>query len=397
MKQNPEFRVKTFIFHVICLLIFILPQVNQFFMENIVVRAIYLFLLSYFLTYSIVPLSMRIAWSLKMIDHPSEERKMHQNPTPRTGGIAIFLGFIIVLFFNFHFSFQMKLILISGAILFLMGIVDDWKRLPATLRFGVQLAIGIALIVGGVRISFIPDWMGGIFTESIITLLWILGITNAMNFIDGIDGLAAGVSVVCGFFFALCAMLTEQTILMYLAVVLAGSSYGFLPFNLSRKRRAAIFMGDSGSTFLGFTLASLALIGDWGTSVIDLATPILIMSVLIFDTSLTTIVRILRGQVHNFKEWLAFTGRDHFHHRLIHLGLSSTTAVYVIIGTTVCFGLAAIAVLFANWILSIVIIAHSVLAFGILGIVLVLGSDYKLQQEKIVAANHNKDESIVTS
>ena len=146
---------------------------------------------------------------------------------------------------------------------------------------------------------------------------------------------------------------------------------GFFPYNFRLKKPAKIFLGDSGANFLGFLLASFAIVGQWGDSIIDLMVPVIIMSVLIFDMTLTTIVRIRSGEVKNFGEWIHYTGRDHFHHRLSGLGINPKTAALLFFSVSICFGLEAIALLFSSVWISLVILAHSVLVFIILGIILV--------------------------
>ena len=175
----------------------------------------------------------------------------------------------------------------------------------------------------GVWMSFLPDTWWGHVGEVVITTPWVVGITNAFNFLDGMDGLATGSAGINALFFGLVA-LTDQPFVMLRSLALAGSCLGFLPWNFRKNQPARIFLGDGGSNFLGFTLAGIGVIGNWGeNSLVGLAVPILILGVPIFDTTLTTVVRIKRGQVRTFGEWLRFTGRDHFHYRLSDLGIGN--------------------------------------------------------------------------
>jgi UDP-GlcNAc:undecaprenyl-phosphate GlcNAc-1-phosphate transferase len=162
--------------------------------------------------------------------------------------------------------------------------------------------------------------------------------------------------------------------MMFLAIALAGSCCGYLPHNFRGRKPARIFLGDNGSTFLGFLLASIALIGEWGQSIMDIIVPVLIMSVLIFDQSLTTFLRIWRGNVRSFTEWINFTGRDHFHHQLSAVLGSKWMAFIMYQSVNVCFGLAALAILFSNIIIALVVLVHTILAFLIIGTVLVFGN-----------------------
>ncbi len=169
-----------------------------------------------------------------------------------------------------------------------------------------------------------------------------IGITNAVNFLDGMDGLAAGSSAINSAFFALVALQTGQPFMMLLSIALMGSCMGFLPYNFRRLKPASIFLGDSCSNFLGFTLAGIGILGEWGTNnLVGLAVPILILSVSNFDTTLPTVVRFKSGQVRSFSEWIRFTGRDHFHHRRSDLGFGNKTAVWIIYLISVWLGLEA--------------------------------------------------------
>ena len=297
---------------------------------------------------------------------------MHAHATPLTGGLAIYIATMVVLLVNFHFSIELKAIVFSSSLIFFMGMADDKFGLPAAFRLLVQIAASMILIVFGVHISFIPDFLGGIYVESILTMIWIVGITNSMNFIDGMDGIAAGTCIIYATFFAVIAGILRQHYFMFMAIAIAGSCLGFLPFNFRRGKPARIFLGDGGATFLGFLLASFAILGEWGPSFIDLAIPVLVMSVLIFDMCLTTIVRIYNREVTTFGEWLHFTGRDHFHHRLKDLGIDQRNAAYIFFAVSICFGLMAMAVLFANQLTAILILAHSALVFILMGYILVL-------------------------
>jgi len=154
-----------------------------------------------------------------------------------------------------------------------------------------------------------------------------LGITNSLNFFDGMDGL----TVICSVFLSILAIQTHQLYLLILSIALAGSCLGFLPYTFRFKNPAIIFLGDAGSTFMGFMLASMIIMGDWGSKapIKAYAMPILIMGIFIFDMTYTTISRIASHKVVNFREWLEFTGKDHLHHRLTTLGLSAKQTVFL--------------------------------------------------------------------
>jgi UDP-GlcNAc:undecaprenyl-phosphate GlcNAc-1-phosphate transferase len=332
----------------------------------------YLACLSFLVSYIAVPFFFILADKIGLLDHPDEVRKQHKHPTPLTGGLAIYLAFIITMFLNFHFSVEVKAILAASTLIFLVGLADDIWGTSAQFRLLVQIAASLIVIMYGVRVTFVPDFLGGVITETFITMLWFIGITNSMNFIDGMDGVASGSCIIYSLFFSIVAFLTKQYYLLFFSLAVAGSCMGFLLYNFRPHKPALVFLGDSGSTFLGFLLASFAILGDWGDSIIDIVIPILIMSVLIFDMTLTTVIRIATGEVKNFTQWLHYTGRDHLHHRLADLGITKHQATCLFFGISICFGIEAMAILFANVLVSVLILVHSVLTFVIIGTLLVL-------------------------
>jgi UDP-GlcNAc:undecaprenyl-phosphate/decaprenyl-phosphate GlcNAc-1-phosphate transferase len=356
-----------------CLLVVImaLPVFTPLTESSGVVQSIHLVLLSFLLCYILVPFCIVAGKKLGIMDMPDEERKKHITPTPLTGGVAIYLSFVATILLNFHFSVEVKAILVSSTLIFVIGLIDDRWGMPANLRLLAQLAASLLIVLFGVRVTFVPDLLGGVYVETLITILWFIGITNAMNFIDGMDGLAAGSAIIYSFFFGLTAFISKQGYMMLLSIAIAGSCMGFIIYNFRRGKPALIFLGDSGSTFLGFLLASFAILGNWGDSIIDIVIPVLIMSVLIFDMTLTTILRIYKKEVKNFAEWVRYTGRDHFHHRLASLGLTKSQSTMIFFGVSICFGVEALAILFADVLVSMLILLHSILTFIILALLLV--------------------------
>lgn len=293
----------------------------------------YILLLSFGLASGLVPTIMWVATKIGAVDRPGG-RKTHQSVTPLLGGSAIFLGFALVMFLAqdiLYFTEQHKGVALGATLIFLIGLLDDIWGLTAKIRLVAQFfAVGILIKYGAV-LSFLPATWWGHLAEYVITFLWVIGITNAINFLDGMDGLASGTAAINATFFSLVALRSGGSEMLLLAIALAGSCLGFLPFNFRRHKPASIFLGDSGSNFLGFTLAGIGILGEWGNDGwVGLVVPIVILGVPIFDTSLTTVVRIATGQVHTFGQWLHFTGRDHLHHRLSDLGLGNKRAVWVI-------------------------------------------------------------------
>jgi UDP-GlcNAc:undecaprenyl-phosphate GlcNAc-1-phosphate transferase len=176
------------------------------------------------------------------------------------------------------------------------------------------------VMMAGVVLRVLPEAWGawGGLGNLLLTVVWIIGITNAMNFFDGMDGLAAGLGAIIAFLLAVVAFQTEQPFLGWMALAIMGSCCGFLPYNFKLKGPAFVFLGDAGSTVVGFVLACIAVYGDWaeGRPLVALVSPVLIFWILIFDMAHITIDRIATGKVRNLREWIEFVGRDHLHHRL---------------------------------------------------------------------------------
>src|SRR5438093_1546311 len=209
---------------------------------------------------------------------------------------------------------------------------------PLVPRRGPALAM-----LYGVVLSVVPSWWPGAVVFNIaLTLLWFVAVTNAVQFLDGMDGLAAGLGVITGLFFSISALQTDQRYLMFLAGALAGACLGFLPYNF-RPGGARIFLGDSGASFIGFTLAGLAVMGEWAENdpLIALFTPTLILGVPLFDIAFVGVARVVTGKVASLPEWLAYTGKDHIHHRFAALGLTRAQSVLLIYFISATLGLSA--------------------------------------------------------
>jgi len=312
----------------------------QFFLSGIPYRWLFLLLFSFILTFALTPLVRFLATKLKILDIP-DERKIHKKPIPLLGGLAIYLSYMATIFFNFDFSIELKGVIIGGTIVLLVGVIDDIKKLPASLKLISQIMASAAMILCGVKLDFLPNTWWGNGGEVILTVVWVVGITNAVNFFDGMDGLAAGLTAICSLSFFTVAQITHQSYLGFLTIALAGSSLGFLKFNF---KPASIFLGDTGSTFLGFTLAGIAVMGGWAEKnpKVALSLPILVLSVFIFDMVYITVARILSGAVRNFKEWIEYTGKDHLHHRLLSVGFNETQTVLLIYFISACLGISGI-------------------------------------------------------
>ncbi|MFA5028140.1 MAG: MraY family glycosyltransferase, partial [Candidatus Methylomirabilota bacterium] len=287
-------------------LLLLVPPIRTAWQSTLGSRWAYILLLSALVAFGSTPLIMRLAFRWRALDYPAS-RKVHSAPTPLLGGLAVFLGFLVSTLANSIIDDQVVAILIGAGILVLTGILDDLRGLPAAFKLLAQAAAVAAVMASGVMLTLPPRSGIGLLLNGILTAVWILGITNAMNFFDGMDGLATGLAIITAGFLGLVAVQSDQPFLGWFAAALAGGCCGFLPFNFRRKQPAAIFLGDSGSTFLGFILACLAVKGEWAESgIIDLATPILIFWIFIFDMTHITVMRVATGKVRSLHDWIAY-------------------------------------------------------------------------------------------
>lgn len=291
------------------------------------------FVIAFLLALIIVPTVRRICLKKGIVDIPNE-RKVHKNPIPRLGGVAIWLctilTFIILVLINWNYPYGNGLsgILVGGSIMFLLGLVDDLYDLSPKFKLVVQVGAALVAFLLGVKIEVLCNPFGGTFHLGLlslpVTVIWLVGISNAMNFIDGVDGLAGGVSTICAITLAVVAIYTNQPISAVLASILAGSMMGFLVFNFNPAR---IFMGDSGALFAGFALAGLSVTGVLKSLTVTILLPLLILAVPIIDISYSVIRRLLEGSN------LMKADANHIHHKLLKAGLShnrTAAALYLV-------------------------------------------------------------------
>lgn len=324
-------------------------------------RWLYIFTLAVALSYLLTPAVRHLATRAGILDLPAA-RKVHAAPTPLLGGMAIHAAFVIALLANFILDRETVAILAGGTLLVAAGILDDRGGLPAWLKLALQLGATALVMASGVILRLLPSTPLGILVNGALTVVWVIGITNAMNFFDGMDGLATGLTILTAGFMGVVAFQTQQAFLGWLCVALVGACLGFLPYNLRWRGPATIFLGDAGSPFLGFTLAAVAVKGEWAENqIVDAAAPVLIFWVYIFDMVHISVARIVTGKVHTFREWIDYTGRDHLHHRLAALMGSNRAAVLLIFLLTSVMGLAAVALKNARLVDVAVLLIQAVL------------------------------------
>jgi UDP-GlcNAc:undecaprenyl-phosphate GlcNAc-1-phosphate transferase len=236
----------------------------------------------------------------------------------------------------------------GATLIFLMGLWDDIRPLSASLKFIFQVLISLLVIVlGDIQLTLFYGESWAPVVNISLTLLWIVGLTNALNFFDGIDGLASGTSLVIALFMGLIAFKTDQPALGWIAVALLGASAGFMPYNFRIGRQALLFLGDAGSTFLGFTLAGLAISGKWSNTshFVSLTAPILIFGVLIFDMVYVNLSRIKNRKAENLLGLLTCVNKDHLHHRLLSMGFTRNEAVFIILTMSTCLGVSSLIIM----------------------------------------------------
>ena len=302
----------------------------------------YLVVLAFALTIFGVPLVRSLARYSGVLDAPAA-RKVHVVATPLLGGAAVYAAFAATVLFNFAFSLPLKGVALGATIVVAVGVLDDVLDVPARWKLAGQVsAVAVAMAYGVVLDTIPTAWPGSAAINYVLTLLWFLTVTNALQFLDGMDGLAAGLGAIAALFFALAALQTNQPYLMFLAAPLVGACLGFMPYNLRFGRPATIFLGDAGASFIGFTLAGLAVMGDWAENdFIALLTPVLILAVPLFDIAFVGTARVLTGKVHSLGEWLTYTAKDHIHHRFEALGLTRTETVLLILFIAATLGVSA--------------------------------------------------------
>jgi UDP-GlcNAc:undecaprenyl-phosphate GlcNAc-1-phosphate transferase len=335
-----------------------------------------IFLSSFIISVVLTYLAIITARKLGVLDYP-DNRKIHEKPTPLLGGLAIFGAYVTALLMNFHFSWELKGVIIASGIILFSGLVDDIRGLPAWSRLIIQILCTVLIIYFGVRLKIVPNTLKySYILDCVITVFWMVGITNAMNFLDGLDGLSAGVSFISTMTFFIIAVQTGQNYFAFLNIALAGACLGFLLFNF---RPARIFLGDAGSSFLGFSLAALAVMGDWSQDkpVVAFSIPLLVLSILIFDMIYISISRIIKGKVHSFREWIDYVGKDHLHHRLMGMGFSRVHTVLIIYLINLIFALGVLVLLVKGTVSqALILIAQGICILTLVAILMVAGRAY---------------------
>ena len=347
------------------------------------------FLLAFIATFVSTPWTMRIAKKLGAVDMPKDERRVHNKPMPRLGGLAIIVGFVVSMIYlmfvlaieNETSIFNTSMLgvnlfgfFIGGLVLITVCVIDDVKQIKPYIKLIAQIIAAICVVMSGTRIIQIdiPFLQGVGLNEAfsiVLTMGWIVGVTNAINLIDGLDGLATGVSAISAISLLIVFLLSAVQlqvadpalqVAIILVTALAGALLGFLPFNFNP---AKTFMGDAGANFLGYSLAVISILGTAKTyTAIVIASPIIILALPIFDTLFTMGRRILSGKS------IMQADRGHLHHRLMDVGFTHRQSVLLLYGITAVLGMFAVILLDSG--------AWKAVSFGLI-LIAVIGIGYK--------------------
>lgn len=312
---------------------------------------------SMLISFIATPLVKKLAYKIGAVDVPKDNRRMHDHPIPRMGGLAIFIGCVVSILLFADVDRALRGILIGACIIVAVGVVDDAHPLGAGVKFILQIVAALIAVWHGVVIQTIanpfffgdnPYWNFGIWAVP-ITVIWIVAVTNSVNLIDGLDGLADGVSTIGALTMLIIALMMGDLEIAVITAALVGACVGFIPYN---RNPAKIFMGDTGSTFLGFMLATVSVIGLFKLyAVISFIVPFIILGFPIFDTVSAFTRRILKGQ-NPMK-----ADRSHTHHKLIDMGMNQKQAVATLYMVAGVLGLCAVMIVTTGYVKVILSVA----------------------------------------
>ena len=332
------------------------------------------FIVALILSLAITPISMVLAKKTNFLDIPKDDRRMHKKAVPTMGGLAIICAFVIVSLLVKNFildkfewaingsvgSEKIFAVIIGGAIIFLIGIIDDKIDLNPWVKLLGQIICASIVYFMGVRIMEI-GLFGWTFSGSVgaeiagyfVTVLWLVAITNTINLIDGLDGLAAGVATIASLSIAYVGYIQGMYALTFYMVVLAGSSAGFLPFNFFP---AKVFMGDCGAMFLGFTFATVSILDNTkSATLMAVIVPVLVLGVPVFDVFFAVVRRTANGKS------IFSADKGHLHHQLTRIGLGQRRTVLMLYGISGVMGIAAVSYSRMHFLESIALILIALL------------------------------------
>ncbi len=289
---------------------------------------------------AVTPAAIWLAPKIGAMDIPKDERRVHKKPIPRFGGIAIYIGLMAALALFAVEEKGISSIMIGCTMIYILGLVDDLKNLRPLVKFIGQIVCAAVVYAMGVRIDFITNYFGpgnmafGDVACCVVTILWLVAITNAVNLIDGLDGLAAGISAISALCIGYVAYIHGQYVPTLAMMAVAGAALGFLPYNF---HPAKIFMGDSGSELLGFSIAAISILGTVkSATIVVLVIPALVLGLPIFDTLMAIVRRLAKHQS------IGTADKEHLHHRIMKAGFGQKRAVMIMYSISGIMGIVAV-------------------------------------------------------
>lgn len=295
------------------------------------------FLLAMFVSFVLTPYIKKLAFAIGAIDKP-DNRKVHKKIMPRLGGLAIYIGFLLAVLASLPLNKDLLGILLGSAVIILVGVLDDKYQLPAKVKLLGQIAAACVLVLFDIRIEWVNNPFGGYYYLDYLsiplTIFWVISFTNVVNLIDGLDGLAAGVSAIASITVILVAIMMGYYHIAVLTAALAGGIIGFIRYNFNP---ATIFMGDTGSMFIGYMLAAISVFGAVKTAAtVALIVPAIALGLPIMDTAFAIMRRYTNGRP------IFQPDKGHLHHRLLAMGMDQKQAVLLMYAITALLGIGAV-------------------------------------------------------
>ena len=297
-------------------------------------------LVAFVVAAAVTPAAIKIAPKIGAMDIPKDERRMHKKPMPRFGGIAIYLGIMAALAVFALKDKGITSVMTGCTLIYMLGLIDDLKDLKPLVKLCGQIVCATVVYIMGVRIEFLTNYFGpgnmafGDVACFIITVLWLIAITNAVNLIDGLDGLAAGIAAISALCIGYVAYIHGQYVPTLAMMAIAGAALGFLPYNFNP---AKIFMGDSGSELLGFSIAAVSILGTVkSATIVVVIIPALVLGLPIFDTVMAIFRRLAKHQS------IGTADKEHLHHRIMKAGFGQKRAVMILYCISGIMGIVAV-------------------------------------------------------
>jgi len=300
------------------------------------------------------------------IDVPKDSRRVHKLPIPRLGGLAIFIAFLLSVLLFADITKPVRGILIGAVILVIIGVIDDIKPMRAYIKLIVQIIAALVAVYHDIVIEIFSnplvfsanDYVFLGYLKIPVTVIWIVAITNSFNLIDGLDGLAVGVSAICSVVMLVISLMVSDPNVAVIMAALAGACLGFMPYNFNP---AKIFMGDTGALLLGYVLATVSILGLFKFyAVVSFAAPFLILALPLVDTAFAFMRRLLKGKNPMSPD------RGHFHHRLLDMGLSQKQAVAILYTISGLLGFVAVVITTSDEIRALILIAAVLIAASVI-------------------------------